>query len=101
MTSSSEIYVLKVDIIEHSGGIESISREKILAENHFNYKDFITSLENLQKLKTPLKVGYTHFGVVNGQDNVSYMMEEHKEFLKDFRSKVVQYYEEKPETKYI
>ena len=68
---------------------------------YFNYHNFIESLENLQKLKTPLMVGYTHFGVVNGSENVKYMMEEHKEFLKDFRSKVIQYYEEKPETTYV
>ena len=38
--SSSEIYVLKSDIIEHSGGIESISIDRLINENSFNYRDF-------------------------------------------------------------
>jgi hypothetical protein len=59
------------------------------------------TLSNLQKLKTPQRLGMTHFGVIVGKKNVRYFMEEHETFLKDFRSKVIQYYDEKPETKYV
>ncbi len=68
---------------------------------YFNYEEFMKSLENLKKLKIPIKLGLTHFGVVNGKENVSFYMEEHKQSLKEFRSKVIQYYNEKPETKYV
>jgi len=68
---------------------------------YFNYIDFMKTLENIQKLKTPLSVGFTHFGVIKGKDHVRYFIEEHKEFLKNFRSKVDHYYQEKPETSYV
>ena len=68
---------------------------------YFNYEDFLETLENLQKLKTPLSMGMGHFGLINGKENVEYFIKEHEEFLKDFRSKVKQYYQEKPETGYI
>ena len=68
---------------------------------YFNYKDFMSSLDNLMKLKTPLKIGMGHSGVINGKNNVRFFMLEHKDFLKDFRSKVKQYYHEKPETEYV
>ena len=68
---------------------------------YFNYKDFIASLTNLKKLKTPLQIGYTHFGVVSGKENVKYILEEQEEFLKQFRAKTIEYYNEKPETKYV
>ncbi len=68
---------------------------------YFNYLDFMDSLTNLKKLKTPLQLGYTHFGVVAGKENVKYMLDEQESFIKDFRAKVVQYYNENPETSYI
>ena len=68
---------------------------------YFNYKTFMESLQNLMKLKTPHRLGLTHFGVINGQKNIKYYMEEHQKSLKEFRAKVIQYYHEKPETKYI
>ena len=68
---------------------------------YFDFKAFNNSLSNILKLKTPLKVGYTHFGIVHGKENVKYMFEEQQSFIKEFRAKVIELHEENPETKYI
>ncbi len=67
----------------------------------FNYEDYMDSLYNLKKLKTPLICGFGHFGVVNRKKNVNYILQEHLKFMKTFRAKVIQYYKEKQETKYV
>ncbi len=68
---------------------------------YFKYVDFMNTLTNIKKLDTPLQIGYTHFGVVAGQENVKYILEEQESSVKDFRAKVVQYYNEQPETSYV
>jgi len=67
----------------------------------FNYEKYMDSLYNLKKLKTPLKCGFAHYGVVKGKENVNFILQEHEEFMKTFRTKVIQYYKEQPETKYV
>lgn len=67
---------------------------------YFNYKSYMETLENLKKI-FPLKAGYSHFGVVNGKNNVREILLEHINFMKEFRAKIIEFYEEKPETKYV
>ena len=66
----------------------------------FNYKDYMQSLERIQKL-SPLNGGYAHFGLVAGKENVTEIIAEHESMMKEFRQKVIEYYSEKPETKYV
>ena len=47
------------------------------------------------------KAGFGHFGVIDGIDNVSTIMNEHEVFMKKFRQKIIDIYAEKPETKYV
>ncbi|MFX1566985.1 MAG: MBL fold metallo-hydrolase [Promethearchaeota archaeon] len=67
---------------------------------YYNHEDYMNSLENLKKLK-PLKAGYGHFGIVSGQNNVRQIIIEHEEFMRKFKNLITEYYNEKPETKYI
>jgi len=67
---------------------------------YFEYESYQKSLENLKKLKAKL-AGFCHFGVVCGQENVQYILNENKALTEEFRSKIVKFYKEKPETKYI
>ncbi|TFF96243.1 MAG: MBL fold metallo-hydrolase [Promethearchaeota archaeon] len=66
----------------------------------FNYSQYISSVQNLEKL-APQQAGFAHFGVVKGQENIKQIIREHKEFMKEFRALVVQYYKENPKTKYV
>jgi glyoxylase-like metal-dependent hydrolase (beta-lactamase superfamily II) len=67
---------------------------------YFNFNEFIETLDNLRKLD-PLKAGFGHFGVINGKKNVRSILLEHGSFLKNFRAKIVEAYQEKPETKHV
>jgi len=67
---------------------------------YFKYKEYMETLENLKKL-SPFKAGFGHFGVVNGKDNVREIIVEHESFMKEYRAKIIKYYEERPETRYI
>ncbi len=67
----------------------------------FNYGTYMNSLSNLKRLKTPFQCGFGHHGVINGKECVRRVLEEHGDFMKDFRSKVVYYYKESPKTKYV
>jgi len=67
---------------------------------YFKYKEYMESLENLKKL-TLLRAGFGHFGVISGKENVREILIEHELFMKEFRAKIIKYYEEKPETHYI
>lgn len=69
---------------------------------YFKYKEYMNSLENLKRLRSlPLMAGFGHFGVVNGKHNVYEILLEHESFMKEYRAKIIKYYEEKPETRYV
>ncbi len=69
---------------------------------YFKYKEYMETLEKLKKLNPkPSRAGFGHFGVVNGKKNVSEIILEHESFMKEYRAKIIEYYEEKPETKYV
>jgi len=67
---------------------------------YFNFREYMNSVENLRKLN-PKQAGFGHYGVVNRENNVQKIMEEHKNFMNEFRELIIKYYNEKPETKYI
>jgi len=67
---------------------------------YFEYDPYMESLEHLKELNAQL-AGFCHFGVVNGQENVKFILNENKSFMKKFRSKIIKYYKEKPETKHV
>ncbi|MFW9946555.1 MAG: MBL fold metallo-hydrolase [Candidatus Odinarchaeota archaeon] len=66
----------------------------------YNHTEYLQTLNNLKKI-FPLKAGFGHFGVINGKENVRKVLLEHEEFIKFFKERIIKYYNEKPETKYI
>jgi glyoxylase-like metal-dependent hydrolase (beta-lactamase superfamily II) len=70
------------------------------APTQFNYNDYMKTLKNLSKLN-PEQAGFSHFGVVNGKKNVREIISDHSSIMEQFRAKVIEYYNEKSETKYV
>lgn len=66
----------------------------------FNYKAHMNSLEKLKKLNL-LSIGFSHFGIVMGTNNVQKIIYDHEALMKEFRKKIIDYYQEKPETRYV
>lgn len=67
---------------------------------NFNYESYMQSIDNLTQL-SPNSIGFSHFGYISGENDIQYLMKEHKSLMVDFRSMVVKFYKEKPETKYV
>lgn len=67
---------------------------------YFDYESYMKSLNELKKVNAQF-AGFCHFGVVCGEKNIDYIIRENMAFMKKFRSKVVEFYEQKPETRYV
>jgi len=67
---------------------------------YYNHREYMNTLGNLKKID-PMKAGFGHFGIVNGQENVYKILSEHETFMKLFKKKITEYREEKDETRYI
>ena len=73
------------------------------------YKDTLTpelktksrNFRLVEKQYYPLKSGFGHFGVINGQKTNHDLFIEHEAFMKKFRTLIKKYYYEKPKTRYI
>ncbi len=66
----------------------------------FNYKQYMASLENLLKLEVN-SCGFGHFGFINKKENVKTLLLDQKSLMKEYRSKIIELYNQKPETRYI
>ncbi|TKJ19365.1 MAG: hypothetical protein CEE43_15760 [Promethearchaeota archaeon Loki_b32] len=67
---------------------------------YYNHEEYMRTLVNLKQLN-PLMAGFGHFGVINGKKNVREILLEHESFMELFKSLIIKYHDEKPETKYI
>jgi len=96
----------KVDFIQYGESVGTIyhSSELITMPTsmpiYYNHIKYMESLDKLKKV-IPLKAGFGHFGVVNGRKNVKKLLFEHESFMKIFRERIIKYYNEKPETRYV
>jgi len=72
----------------------------VSAPIHYNFKDDMRTTEILKKLDIQ-KAGFSHFGIVNGKENVKKVLLDHESFMKEFRAKIIKYHDEKDETRYV
>jgi len=66
----------------------------------FEYEYYMKTLQKLKKI-FPQKAGFGHFGVMNGKKILQETLAEHESFMQEFRNKIMQFYEEKPETSHV
>ncbi|MBD3256345.1 MAG: MBL fold metallo-hydrolase [Candidatus Lokiarchaeota archaeon] len=66
----------------------------------FNYDSYMDTLSKLKRLE-PLNAGFCHFGIVSGKNNIKALITEHETFMKEFKERIIEAYEEKPETRYV
>jgi glyoxylase-like metal-dependent hydrolase (beta-lactamase superfamily II) len=67
---------------------------------YYNHGKYMETLDDLIDI-VPLNAGFGHFGLVRGRKNIKKLLLEHKSFMIEFREKIIKYYSEKPETKYV
>jgi glyoxylase-like metal-dependent hydrolase (beta-lactamase superfamily II) len=95
-----------IDFIHYGEAVGTIYHESKLLTMptsmpiYYNHEIYMESLDNLIKF-IPLNAGFGHFGFVIGRKNIKEILIEHKSFIKEFREKIIRFYSEKPETKYV
>ena len=67
---------------------------------YFRYNEYMNTIENLKKIY-PSMAGFGHFGVAHGKENVRKLLLDNELLMKEFRTDVIRFYKEKPETRYI
>jgi len=66
----------------------------------YSFKDDMETIRKLKKLKASM-CGFAHYGVVVGKANVEEILTDHEIFMKEFRARIIEYHEEKDDTRYI
>jgi len=66
----------------------------------YNFYDDMETTKKLRRLGS-LSAGFAHSGVIIGKNNVDAILTDHETFMKEFRSKIIKYHEEKDDTRYI
>jgi len=66
----------------------------------YNYQDYMESLENIISLGAS-SCGFSHFGFLNKKENVEEILLKDKSFTREYRSLIIKFYNERPETRYI
>ena len=72
----------------------------VSAPIHYNFQDDMETTDKLKKLELQ-KAGFSHFGIVNGKENVKKVLLDHKSFMREFRAKIIRYHDERDDTRYI
>ncbi|GAB4308055.1 MAG: hypothetical protein Kow0069_05980 [Promethearchaeota archaeon] len=67
---------------------------------HFEWDAYLDSLAVLRELG-PEVAGFCHYGGVSGREDVRRVVDEHEAFMVEFRRRVLEAYEEKPETSHV
>ena len=67
---------------------------------NFNYEQYMSSFNKIYNLK-PESLGLCHFGLVKGQSDVNTFLMEHKQFISDFRNRIIELFTEKPSTRHV
>ena len=67
---------------------------------HYNHQQYMGTLKKMKKIR-PLRAGYGHFGLINGEKSVRDILLEHEEFMNFYRKKIIEFYNEQPSTSYV
>ena len=66
---------------------------------NFRYDDYVASMLKLREMKPEL-IGFCHFGILSG-DDIDFVFNEHLEFMYQFRSGIIEAFNENPSTEHV
>ncbi len=67
---------------------------------NFVYKDYISSMDKLRKMNPEL-IGFCHFGIISGSEDINFVFNDHREFMERFRSEIIDAFNEDPSTSHV
>ncbi len=67
---------------------------------NFVYKDYISSMDKLRAMN-PEMIGFCHFGIISGNEDINFVFNDHREFMERFRSEIIEAFREDPSTTHV
>lgn len=67
---------------------------------NFRYDDYIASMEKL-RLLNPELIGFCHFGMISGADDINFVFNDHLNFMIQFRQEIIEAFSEDPSTSHV
>lgn len=67
---------------------------------NFNYDIYMTSFEKIIDIRAEA-VGFCHFGIVSGSEDLDFLYNDHRKFMMNFRDAVTEAFSEKQSTGYV
>jgi len=67
---------------------------------NFRFNDYINSMDRIKKMK-PEIVGLCHFGMLIGEEDINFMLNDHFDFMHKFRDGIIKAFNENPSTEYV
>jgi len=67
---------------------------------NFCYDDYISSMNKIRGINPEL-IGFCHFGILSGRDDINFLIEDHLDFMKRFREGIIKAFNENPSTEHV
>lgn len=67
---------------------------------NFVYKDYISSMDKLRSMN-PEMIGFCHFGIISGGDDINFVFNDHLEFMNRFRKEIIDAFNENSSTSHV
>lgn len=67
---------------------------------NFRYDDYVSSMEKIRGLNPEL-IGFCHFGILSGSEDIDFVFNDHRDFMNLFRSEIINAFNEDPSTSHV
>ncbi len=67
---------------------------------NFRYDDYIAGMNKIRDLNPEL-VGFCHFGIISGAEDIDFVFNDHMEFMKKFREEIIAAFNDNPSTGHV
>lgn len=67
---------------------------------NFRYDDYMSSMNLLREIDPEL-LGFCHYGIISGKDDIEFLFDDHALFMKKFREGIVSAFKENPSTGHV
>lgn len=67
---------------------------------NFRYDDYIRSMDKIRSINPEL-IGFCHFGILSGSEDISFVFNDHLHFMNLFRDEIIAAFNEDPSTSHV
>jgi glyoxylase-like metal-dependent hydrolase (beta-lactamase superfamily II) len=67
---------------------------------NFKFDDYINSINKIRNMK-PEIIGLCHYGMITGEEDINFMIDDNYDFMHNFKNAIVKAYKENPSTGHV